>query len=79
MTANTHNVAAFADRLTTLAEAYKADVDAVIEDVKKADLDTPAVRRLAAWPRARNRKPSTTSTASLPARLTSQRPCQRAS
>lgn len=48
---NSHDVAAFADRLTTLAAAYKADVDAVIEDVKKADLDTPAVRRLAAWQR----------------------------
>jgi uncharacterized protein (UPF0335 family) len=51
MTATNHTVPALADRLTTLAEAYKEDVAAVIEDAKEADVDTSAVRRLSSWQR----------------------------
>ena len=51
MTANSHNIASLADRLTTLADAYKADVDAVIEDAKRAEVDTSALRRLVSWQR----------------------------
>lgn len=51
MTANAHNIAALADRLTTLAEAYKEDKSAVLEDAKKADIDAAALTRLASWQR----------------------------
>lgn len=51
MSANQHNIAAFADRMVTLADGYKADVAGVIEEAKKADLDTGGLKRLASWKR----------------------------
>jgi uncharacterized protein (UPF0335 family) len=51
MTTNRHKVALFSDRLKRVAEAYKADVDSIMEDVKKAEVDPAAVRRLASWRR----------------------------
>lgn len=51
MTTNRHKVALFSDRLKRVAEAYKADVDSIMEDVKKAEVDPAAVRRLASWKR----------------------------
>lgn len=46
---NRHKVALFADRLKRVTEAYRADVEAIIEDAKKADVDPPGLRRLVAW------------------------------
>src|SRR4051812_37926161 len=48
---NQHNITRFAERLTKLADDYKEDVSLVIEDAKKADVDTGALRRLVAWQR----------------------------
>lgn len=44
-------VTSFAERLIALAEAYRADVATVIDQAKAADVDAPALRRLAAWMR----------------------------
>lgn len=40
-----------AERLINLADAYKEDVAAVIEEAKKADIDTSGLRRLVSWMR----------------------------
>lgn len=51
MSANRHSIAAFAERLAILANAYKDDVAVVINDAKEADVDPSALRRLVAWMR----------------------------
>ncbi len=51
MSANRHNIAAFADRMVTLADAYKADLAGVVEEAKKVEVDTSALKRLASWRR----------------------------
>jgi uncharacterized protein (UPF0335 family) len=48
---NRHKVAVFADRLQRVIDNSKADVEAVLEDAKKADIDTSALRRLVSWKR----------------------------
>jgi hypothetical protein len=48
---NRHKVALFADRLRRLHDAYKADVESVMEDVKKAEIDPAGLRRLVSWMR----------------------------
>jgi uncharacterized protein (UPF0335 family) len=49
MSEGTRNIRSFADRLQRLADDYKADVDVVLEDAKKADIDPGALRRLVSW------------------------------
>lgn len=51
MKSNQPKIARFADRLASLADDYRADVAAVVEDIKAAELDVPAVKRLASWSR----------------------------
>lgn len=48
---NRHKVAIFADRLRNVLDANKADVEAVVEDIKKAEIDPAGVRRLVSWMR----------------------------
>lgn len=48
---NTHKVVAFAERLNALAEAYRADIATVVDQAKAADVDGPALKRLASWMR----------------------------
>lgn len=51
MTASAHNITSLSDRLTNLAEDYKADVASVIKDAKEFEVDPAAIRRLASWKR----------------------------
>lgn len=51
MSANRHNIASLSERLANLHDAYKADVEGVIEDAKKVDVEPAALRRLVSWKR----------------------------
>lgn len=51
MTANSHNIALFAERIVSLAEAHKEDMATIIDQAKAADLDASALKRLASWKR----------------------------
>ena len=51
MSANKHNIASLSERLTNLADAYKADVAGVIEDAKEVEVEPAALRRLVSWRR----------------------------
>lgn len=51
MSANKHNIAALSERLANLHDTYKADVEGVIEDAKKAEVEPAALRRLVSWKR----------------------------
>lgn len=51
MSANKHNIAAFADRMVTLADAYKADLAGIVEEAKEVEVDAGALKRLASWKR----------------------------
>jgi uncharacterized protein (UPF0335 family) len=48
---NRHKVAQFAERLRNVNDAYKADVEAIIEEAKAAEVDPSGLRRLVAWMR----------------------------
>lgn len=48
---NRHKVVLFAERLKRITEAYRADVESIIEDAKKAEVDPSGLRRLVAWMR----------------------------
>lgn len=48
---NRHKVAQFAERLRNVHDAYKADVEAIIEEAKQAEVDPAGLRRLVAWMR----------------------------
>lgn len=51
MGANKHNIASLSERLANLHDAYKADVEGVIEDAKKVEVEPAALRRLVSWKR----------------------------
>lgn len=51
MSANKHNIASLSERLANLHDTYKADVEGVIEDAKKAEVEPAALRRLVSWKR----------------------------
>lgn len=51
MSANRHNIASFAERMVTLADAYKADLAGIVEEAKEVEVDTGALKRLASWKR----------------------------
>lgn len=46
---NRHKVALFADRLKRVTESFRADVESIMEDAKKADVDTSGLKRLVSW------------------------------
>lgn len=48
---NRHKVALFADRLRRVHETYQADVEAIMEDAKKHEVDPAGLRRLVSWMR----------------------------
>lgn len=48
---NRDKIARFADRLVKLADDYRDDKASVIEDAKKAEIDTAALGRLVSWMR----------------------------
>jgi uncharacterized protein (UPF0335 family) len=51
MSANKHNIASLSERLANLHDTYKADVEGVIEDAKKVEVEPAALRRLVSWKR----------------------------
>lgn len=48
---NSHDITKLAERLTKLADDYRADVASVIDDAKAAEVDAGALRRLVGWMR----------------------------